>query len=115
MADVETKVEETVEATATEEKVEKTETKKGVDVNKVMDTAKTGVATANKKLTDFFTGNGKRSKLVLVLIMVLEALLAFNAGFINFILCLVLTVVGFIGLNAAVPTEEKENKEDKAE
>lgn len=135
MANVETKTEEVVETKVTEEVpveeapvkevsaeavTEKAETatetkeKKGVDVNKVVDSAKNGVNTANRKVTDFFTGNGKRSKWVLFIFMVLEALLAFNAGFLNFLICAILTLVGFIGLSAAIPSE-KENKEKKSE
>ena len=115
MADVETKVDETVEVAegATEAKADKA--KKSVDVNKVVDSVKSGVKTGNKKLTAFFTGNAKRSKLVLLAIMIVEALLAFGAGFLNFLIAAVCVVVGFVGLNAAMTDEAKAEEAEKTD
>lgn len=113
----EVKEEEAVETSEEDSKKKgksKSKTKKAnVDVNKIAGQAKDGIGNAKNFLTKFFSEDTGRGKLVLTILYVVQAILAFQAGFVFFLLSLVIAAIGFIGLGAVVPQEDK--KEESAE
>lgn len=114
-------VQETVEKTEKTEKAEKKDKKDkkaNVDVNAVVGSTKEAFKKTTLFLKNFFGASPSRSRLVLSGLFILQAVLTAISGAPFFLIFLevIIAAVGFIGLSAVLPKEDKEEEtEEKAE